>query len=354
MRARSSVLLVSVVGVFLLSSLGCGSERETPEEIVVLSYGGEFATAQRAAFFDPFQVKTGIRIVDASYGGEYGRLKAAVESGNVPWDVVDVEASALLRGIRDELFLPIDYSIVDSTDLVPEVVTRFGVGTDIYSVSMGYNTNAFPPGADAPGNWQDFWNTERFPGPRCMKKDPRFTLEIALLADGVPLDEVYAGGTLDVDRAFRSLDRIKDDIAVWWTSGQQPIQLLADGEVVMAAAFGARLFNAQFRDERPVAMNWAGGVLDVEYWTVLRGSKNVQAALQFIDFASQAEQQAELPRHLPLGPVNKRAFEHIPEELARRLNTHPINLERQVFLDADYWADHESDILERFNQWLGE
>jgi hypothetical protein len=41
-----------------------------------------------------------------------------------------------------------------------------------------------------------------------MKKDPRFTLEIALMADGVPPGEVYKSGTLDVDRAFRSLASI--------------------------------------------------------------------------------------------------------------------------------------------------
>ena len=36
------------------------------------------------------------------------------------------------------------------------------------------------------------------------------------MADGVPWDKVYP---MDIDRAFKSLDRIKPHVDVWWTSG---------------------------------------------------------------------------------------------------------------------------------------
>ena len=75
---------------------------------------------------------------------------------------------------------------------------------------------------------------------------PSDNLEIALLADGVPIDEVYA--TLEtptgVERAFRKLDTIKDHI-VWWDAGAQPPQMLADGEVVMSTAYNGAIFNAR-------------------------------------------------------------------------------------------------------------
>ena len=54
-----------------------------------------------------------------------------------------------------------------------------------------------------------------------MRRSPLVNLEFALVADGVPLDKVYA--TLDtpegVDRAFRKLDTIKEHI-VWWEAGR--------------------------------------------------------------------------------------------------------------------------------------
>ena len=50
------------------------------------------------------------------------------------------------------------------------------------------------------------------------------------MADGVPLDQIYE--TLatpeGVDRAFKKLDAIKDDL-VFWEAGAQPPQLLGLG-----------------------------------------------------------------------------------------------------------------------------
>jgi putative spermidine/putrescine transport system substrate-binding protein len=321
-------------------------------EITVLSYGGEFAAAQRAAYFDPFEKETGIRVKDVPYNGEYGKLKGVIQSGNVAWDVMDIEASALIRGMGDNLYEPIDYGVIDKTDLIPQAIHSHAVATDFYSVSLGWNTKSIP--ADrAPRSWSDFWDARRLPGARSMKKDARFTLEIALLADGVPPADVYKKGQLDVDRAFRSLDRIRKNVKVWWTTGQQPIQLLSQGEVVMAAAFGARIWNAQHKDNLPVATTWAQDIIDTEYWAVPRGAKNRDAALRFIAFASRADRQAEFAKQIPLGPVNRKAFDHLPADFAKDLNTHPDNLQNQVFLNAEWWAANEAAVSERFNKWLG-
>ena len=61
-----------------------------------------------------------------------------------------------------------------------------------------------------------------------MRKAPAQNLEWALMADGVPVADVYKvlGTPEGVDRAFKKLDTIKKDI-VWWDAGAQPPQLLA-------------------------------------------------------------------------------------------------------------------------------
>lgn len=336
-----------------------GGQSGDQRPLVVLSYGGDFEAAQRAAFYDPFTSSTGVQIQAASYGGEYGHLKGAVEAAergrtHPPYDVVDVESSALQRGIRDGIYQRLDLSRINRTDLNAAAINDYGIATDFYSVSLGWSTRAFPTTGRQPSSWADFWNVRQFPGPRALKRDARFTLEIALLADGVAPDQVYAGGRLDVDRAFRSLDRIKPHVTVWWTTGQQPIQLLSQGEVAMAAAYGARLYSAQHTDNAPLAMTWNNGILDIEYWAILKGVDRPELATQFIDFASQAEQQAILPQHLPLGPINRRAFQLMTPELASSLNTSPGTYESQVLLSAEFWADNEEAIQERFNQWLAQ
>lgn len=343
--------LVLGAGIWWFGGLGGGS---TDKQLIVLSFGGPFAEAQRGAYMQPFAASTGVPVVDESYNGEYGKLKAAVESGNVPWSVVDMESSALLRGKKDGILLKLDLGQINRSDLIPAAVDEYAVGTDLYSVAMGFNTQAFPATGPQPASWADFWDVERFPGKRTMKKDPRFTLEIALMADGVPLDQVYADGQLDVERAFRSLNRIKPHVSVWWTTGQQPIQLLADGEVALAAAFGARIHVAQHEGQAPVQVVWNQGILDVEYWAILRGAPHVDLAQKFIDFATQAEPQAAFSKKFPLGPVNLRAFEHMDDQLARQLNTHPDNYSQQLLFNAAFWSENEEQVRERFNAWLGE
>src|SRR3546814_4432365 len=68
-----------------------------------------------------------------------------------------------------------------------------------------------------PSSLQDFFDLERFPGPRGLRRTPMTNLEWALLADGVPGDKVYSllRTEAGVARAFAKLATIRDDI-VWW------------------------------------------------------------------------------------------------------------------------------------------
>jgi putative spermidine/putrescine transport system substrate-binding protein len=51
----------------------------------------------------------------------------------------------------------------------------------------------------------------RFPGPRSLRNHPVDNLEFALLADGAAMDKLYP---IDMDRAFRKLDEIRQHVAV--------------------------------------------------------------------------------------------------------------------------------------------
>src|SRR6185437_5664835 len=92
-----------------------------------------------------------------------------------------------------------------------------------------YNVQTFAAGT-APVSWSDVWNTKKFPGRRGMYTGVTYTLEFALLADGVPKDKLYP---LDLPRAFKSLEKFKRD-AVWWTQFPQVEQMLLSKEVAVS------------------------------------------------------------------------------------------------------------------------
>ena len=146
-------------------------------------------------------------------------------------------------------------------DFPPDTLTECSVGTNFYSTIFAYNRENFSGGE--PATIEDFFDMKKFPGRRGMRRTPQVNLEFALMADGVPLDQVYATLSTEegVDRAFRKLDTIKEHI-VWWTAGAQPPQMLADGEVVMSTAYNGRIFNAQVLENQPFTVVWDGQVLD--------------------------------------------------------------------------------------------
>ena len=100
---------------------------------------------------------------------------------------------------------------------------------------IGCNKDAV---AECPKTWADLFDTEKFPGKRTFYKwSAPGVIEAALLADGVAPDKLYP---LDLDRAFKKLDTIKDDI-IWWIGGAQSQQLLASAEAPFGSFWNGRL-----------------------------------------------------------------------------------------------------------------
>ena len=178
------------------------------------------------AYLTPFTAETGIGIGLENYNGDLSQVRAQVAADNVHWDIIDLEFADLVRGCDEGLFEIIDPALLargrdDSSpedDHYPNMLSECGAGMLFYSTVYAYNHERTT--GEAPQTIQDFFDLERFPGRRGMRRSPVANLEFALLADGVPADEVYTA--LDtpegVDRAFRKLDTIKD-LVVWWEAG---------------------------------------------------------------------------------------------------------------------------------------
>ena len=153
-----------------------------------------------------------------------------------------------MLGCEEGLYEPIDWDAVGGKDqFIDAAVDDCGVGTIVWSTVLAYDGDKITD--DPPQSWADFWDTEKYPGQaRACAGGPKYTLEFALMADGVAPAEVYEvlRTPEGVDRAFAKLDEIKDDI-IWWEAGAQPPQLLASGEVVMTSAYNGRISAANKR-----------------------------------------------------------------------------------------------------------
>ena len=343
-RVGIAVALGFVACVLVVA--GGEKERTAPKQIVASSWGGAYEAAFIKAMVEPFEQQTGIKVVVTSYP-DFARIKAMVDTGNVEWDVADVEDRMFRRGLKENLFEKLDYTVIDKTDILPGAYHDYAVGIEFWAGILAYSTKTYTA-SNQPVTWADFWDVKRFPGDRALFTRPYDMLEIALIADGVPMTQLYP---LDVDRAFRSLDKIKPHVTVWWDKGAQPAQLMTDGEVDMTYAYSGRIATI-IRDGVPAAISFQNASLNIEWLVIPRGSKNVNEAMQFLAFCTQPKPQAEFNVAMQYGPINRKAFDHIAPEIAKNLPTAPQYADMVWIPNAEWWVERDEQVTERWNAWL--
>jgi putative spermidine/putrescine transport system substrate-binding protein len=323
--------------------------RAADKQLIVSDPGGPYTVAYRKAFYDPFEQATGIKVVSVARESQpVAQFSAMVKTRNFVWDVTTLTISADIPYLQEQGYLePIGLSASEYPDLLPEAITENFLGVDVYSTVLAYRTDTFTAGK-GPQSWADFWDVKKFPGRRCLRRSPLDTLEQALLADGVGLDALYP---LDVDRAFKSLDKIKPHIDLWWTSGAQAMQAIQSGEVDMISTWNGRA-QAAIDNGAPVQIVWNQGLYSIEGWAVPKGTPRAEMAKQFVRFCADAKRQAAFTDTLAYGPTNRKAFDVIPAERAALLPTAPQNLANMRLPSPQWWAENRTAVTERFNAWI--
>ena len=344
-----------------VAALAVGGAAYAQSALTVVSWGGAYTTSQIEAYHKPFTAKTGITINSEDYSGGLAEIKAQVESGNVTWDLVDVELSDAVRGCDEGILEVISPSILPNgddgsaatDDFIDGAIQECAIANIVWSTVYAYDKTKFS-GAK-PSTIADFFDVKKFPGVRGMRKGAKVNLEFALMADGVPASEVYEvlGTPAGVDRAFAKLDSIKDHV-LWWEAGAQPPQLLADGEVAMTTAYNGRLFNAIYKEGKPFEIVWDGQVYDLDLWVIPKGSKNKKAALDFVAFSTDTARLADQSNYISYGPARKSSATKVAADILPHLPTSPNNFKNPLQNDFEFWADNADSLNERFNAWLAQ
>lgn len=342
---RKFLFVMVAVSVF---GLWCAEVQAQEKVLVVSTYGGSVMDAAKKAFGEPFERETGWKInwVAEIPANQFSKLKAMNESGYIERDVMDVEGRNFFRARKLGYFEPIDYSVVDVTGYIPEAIDKFGVGSQIWGYGLAWSTRKATPDC-FPKNWADVWDLKRCPGRRGAFTDAWGNLEAALLADGVPRDKLYP---LDVNRALKKLDEIKPHL-MWWKGGAHFIQLLVDGEIDYGSpGLPARALFAQKQGAK-VMQTWYHGILSIERMVVVKGTKKKDMAMKFLAIVANPRNQAAYSNYFPIGPTNRNAYDYISKERQGELPTAPTFKDTIVYINNEWWAEHEAEIEERWHAW---
>jgi putative spermidine/putrescine transport system substrate-binding protein len=318
------------------------------DQLTVISFGRADRAALAAAYIDPFAKASGIAVQSLSYDGQVTELTQMVSSGATVWDVMQVESRTLQQGCQHGLFEKLDPARVPpAADLIPGALSECGVGIFTWAQTLAYSDQL----REAPQSWADFWDLRRFPGKRGLRRSAKYTLEIALMADGVEPNNVYATLSTEagVARAFRKLEQIRKD-TVWWEAAPQPSELIAAGIVNMSSGY-TLWFDPDQERNRHTRIVWRQSLYDIDSWAIPKGTPKRDEAYRFIAFASSPERQKVLSEQLTYGPTNRNAVELLPARLAGNLPSSTPNLAGALRIDTAFWIEHGDALERRFNAW---
>ena len=327
------------------------------QDLTAVSFGGAYGAAQKEHMIDPYMAATGANVLFEDYSGGIAEIKAQVEANNIQWDVVDIEvidleracSEGLLEVIPHEILPAGDDGVAAADDFYPAALANeCGVGVIFWSIIYAYSNDTIVGGT--PSTIEDFFDTATFPGKRALRKRPQVNLEWALIADGVAPGEVYDVLSSDAGqlRAFAKLDTIKDDL-VWYDSWSQAPQLLNDGGAVMVQSANGRIFGAIKDDGRPFEMVWDNNVFDLDVWAIVKGTPNLDQALDFIKFATGTKPLAGM-QDVAYGPTRRSGSALVDPAITEDLPT--AHIDEGIKADGIFWADFGESLGEKFTEWL--
>ena len=360
-------LALGIASPWLIASGAYAASEAANRTITVATWGGPYEHSQRKAYFEPFTTKTGIRVETARYGGGLDELRRQVGSGEIAWDLLDMTMADNRAACNQGLLEPIDHSMLlpalDGTpaaeDFVDGALTECGVSQIVYAMVVAYNRDAFP--GERPARMKDVFDTRRFPGKRALQKLPEANLEWALRSYGVPREDLYQ--LLSTERglrlAFERLDSIRDQV-VWWTAIEQPVELLAGGEVVIASQYNGRLFDAAVIHGHPIEIVWDAQIYELGSWGVPKGTPHLDEVLEFIRFATGTRPLADQSKYISYGPARRSSMQLVSThektgvDMRPHLPTSPANFETAILKDTEWYGSLYDRIKARFDAWLGE
>ncbi|RWB69910.1 ABC transporter substrate-binding protein [Mesorhizobium sp.] len=312
------------------------------QPVTYVGWGGAAEEASRAAVIDPFIKETGIAVQIVS-GPDLSKARGQVMSGQIEWDVINTAGFVMTSGEEAGIWETLPPDLVPASDLkVP--MRKSSAPFMQYAGVMAYAPGR--SGDKFPRTFKDFFDPDNFPGRRGLRTYAGQTLEMALLADGVPPQSLYP---LDVERAFAKLDKMKPHVAKWIEQTQQTISLLQNGEIDFSFTYNGRVESAR-ASGIDIDFSRDQSLILTQYLAVLKGSPRAEKAFKLISYFMDPARQAELSRLYFSIPTRISAKGLIRPEIAARLPD--LSNPNNVLMNDTWWADHQIELDRRFKEWL--
>lgn len=352
------VAAVAIAATALATAAGCGGDSDDEasgasadgkgsfkgQTLVISTWGGVWTDALKKYFAEPFEKETGAKVqfLVNGFGPDVPAMLQA-QQGNVKIDITE--------GINTEVLRQKGYLAEFPPALMKEFDAKFRPGTyERYGFIFFGASTAIVCNPEiiekCPRTPEEFWDVDNFPGPRAIANDPNNVMASALLADGVPPDELFP---MDIERAMSKLDEIKPHVNVWPSSGDQQRQVIADGEVGTALMWNGQAYSVKKEKVHDLQISFEGATQQLGGWMVMKEAPHLDLAYAFLRWiADHPEAQAKWTAELTYEMPAKGLGELVPKSLRAVLPSE----HNPVRLDAAWIAGHQKELKQSWQEFL--
>ncbi|OON42040.1 hypothetical protein BTJ39_02475 [Izhakiella australiensis] len=335
--ARCACALIMAVSPLAISA-------DNSQSLTILSLGGDYQKAQSSIWFQPFAHASGITVKEGA-GYNYAKLKVMIQSGNVEADIIDVSADTVAALNKDGLLEKIDWAAIPQDcqhGLPADMKKETAFPTIQWAMVMAYNSKTFPDGK-GPKSWQDFWNTQSFPGKRGSIGATRPPVEQAALAENPDMAKLYP---IDLKKAYEKIRQLGDQF-VFSEGYAQVAQNLASGETDMAILPNGRV-TPLINNGVPVVINWNQHLRFPSFFVIPKGAPNKQNAMKFLAWVCHPNVIAQIAKPTSYGPINTDAYQFIAAEVAATLPGNPKTADLGRTADTEWLSNARPQIARRW------
>jgi putative spermidine/putrescine transport system substrate-binding protein len=334
---RKAIFSSTVIAGFAAFVVAAPASAEMAKELHVTHAGGQWGDAVTECVDKKMPEKYGFKVIVESPGG-LAKLRAMVESGTITSTAWDAESGEVAQEVALGLIEPLDWAKINPYPMFEEAKQESAIGTNYYSTVMAWRSDA-----KALSNWVEFFDTKNFPGKRALPKYASFVLPFAILGDGVPADKLFP---LDLERAYKTLNRIKAD-TIWWEAGAQPPQLLQDNEAQYVISWSGRVVGKEASPFRSrTACSIRPGLSSRRVPIPARRKRRGRGC------ASRRMPSAGL--HCPVYLVHRPSLisTPLPPDKLDQFPTTSANKKVQWFTNAQWWYENAESVQKQWEEFL--
>ena len=320
-----------------------GKARAQGSQVVVATWGGRFAEALTKVYYEPFEKETGIKVV-VTGAPDLAKLTAAVKTGSVDIDIADLASGWVVKGEKAGLWAPIDRNIVNLENVIPDAVRDSVIAYYTYAGGIGWSNERNGKDGQHPTTWPEFWDPAKIPGRRGVRTRISETLEIALMGDGVDPKDVYP---CDVDRGFKALDRLKENLQ-FIAQTPKTIERISQDECDFTYTYNGRAFGAN-QAGIPIGFSFKQNFFGLGWASIISKSPNPEGAQKLMASFFDPKKQAEFANTITYPGTIPSSMELVKEDVKPWLpdpTAHDACIE-----NLDWWADKIEDLTKRYKEW---